>query len=307
MATKKKQKIVSKDDLRKLMKEKTFSIKRVSKKIEHPLAKYNSLDQLTCALCNIVIKSDALWVPHLQSRQHKETVELVKAPGPAVQKRKLPPEPDSHNKKQKDNGKTRGTAGLPANFYDNTSKKTALSLADYSSDEESEEDESTAAKTTTTTSASTSNLGHPSLPADFFDSGDKPEVEDEPKEKVMADVLPEGFFDNPKQDAKVRKVEYRDKMEDEWEMFQKAMKEENHVSEAIVEEEDEQINVDRNIEEIDDQINRWKEVNDLTIKKEEMPHKSDNKSSDSDNDSDIDLDNMEDLLDWRAKKVKIKK
>lgn len=54
---------------------------------------------------------------------------------------------------------------LPANFYDNTSKKTALSLADYSSDEENEEDESTAAKTTTTTSASTSNLGHPSLPA----------------------------------------------------------------------------------------------------------------------------------------------
>lgn len=39
MATKKKTKIVSKDDLRKLMKEKTFSIKRVSKKIEHPLAK----------------------------------------------------------------------------------------------------------------------------------------------------------------------------------------------------------------------------------------------------------------------------
>lgn len=30
-----------------------------------------------------------------------QTVELVKAPGPAVQKRKLPPEPDSHNKKQK--------------------------------------------------------------------------------------------------------------------------------------------------------------------------------------------------------------
>jgi hypothetical protein len=33
--------------------------------------------------------------------------------------------------------------------------------------------------------------------------------------------------------------------------------------------------------------NRWKEVNDLHIKKEEMPHKTDKKTSDSDNDSDM--------------------
>ena len=39
MATKKKQKIVSKEDLRRLMKEKTFSIKTKSKRIDHPLAK----------------------------------------------------------------------------------------------------------------------------------------------------------------------------------------------------------------------------------------------------------------------------
>lgn len=40
----------------------------------------------------------------------------------------------------------------------------------------------------------------------------------------MADKLPEGFFDDPILDAKVRKVEYVDKEEEEWNAFQKAMK-----------------------------------------------------------------------------------
>ena len=52
--------------------------------------------------------------------------------------------------------------------------------------------------------------------------------------------------------------------------------------------------------------NRWKEVNDLHIKKEEMPHKTDKQTSDSDNDSDIDDENLEDFLDWRSKKIQIK-
>ena len=38
---------------------------------------------------------------------------------------------------------------------------------------------------------------------DFFDSGVKREEITEEKPKTMADILPEGFFDNPKADAKV--------------------------------------------------------------------------------------------------------
>jgi hypothetical protein len=41
---------------------------------------------------------------------------------------------------------------------------------------------------------------------DFFDSGIKPASEVVPQERVMADVIPEGFFDNPKQDAKVSSI-----------------------------------------------------------------------------------------------------
>lgn len=39
---------------------------------------YNELNQLTCALCKIVVKSEALWPVHLNSKTHKDTVLIVK-------------------------------------------------------------------------------------------------------------------------------------------------------------------------------------------------------------------------------------
>jgi hypothetical protein len=48
-------------------------------KISHPLAKYNTNDQLTCIICNVAIKSEILWQTHLQSRNHKENVASLKS------------------------------------------------------------------------------------------------------------------------------------------------------------------------------------------------------------------------------------
>ena len=42
-------------------------------------------------------------------------------------------------------------------------------------------------------------------------------------------ALPEGFFDDPKMDAKARKVEYKDPMTEEWEKFQKSIAKETDV------------------------------------------------------------------------------
>jgi hypothetical protein len=41
--------------------------------------------------------------------------------------------------------------------------------------------------------------------------------------------LPEGFFDDPQADARIRKVEYVDKMEVEWDAFTREMKQETNV------------------------------------------------------------------------------
>ena len=42
-------------------------------------------------------------------------------------------------------------------------------------------------------------------------------------------ALPEGFFDDPHLDARIRKVEYVDKMEVEWDAFTREMKQETNV------------------------------------------------------------------------------
>ncbi|XP_035824688.1 zinc finger protein 830 [Aplysia californica] len=143
---------------------------------------------------------------------------------------------------------------------------------------------------------------------DFFDPGEEPSGSEEKPEsqqnKKMSEILPEGFFDDPKMDAKVRKVEYKDKMEEEWDLFQRAMKEEAHVSEVIMEEEDEQANLDRNIDEIDDQIHRWQEVENLHVKKETIL-KTTTKEGQKDEDSgdDLEEEDLDQFLEWRAKKV----
>ena len=85
----------------------------------------------------------------------------------------------------------------------------------------------------------------PSLP-DFFDKTLKTEdnVWPQKKQSTAADnqsakdadppsqnaSLPEGFFDDPKRDAKARKVEYKDPELQEWEKFQKSIQKEDDVS-----------------------------------------------------------------------------
>lgn len=41
-------------------------------KINSPLARYNALGQLSCQLCKVPVKSEALWEAHIQTKQHKE-------------------------------------------------------------------------------------------------------------------------------------------------------------------------------------------------------------------------------------------
>lgn len=50
------------------------------KKIESPLAKYNNAGQLTCVICNVVVKSEMVWTAHINGRQHREQVLALKKP-----------------------------------------------------------------------------------------------------------------------------------------------------------------------------------------------------------------------------------
>jgi len=56
---------------------------------------------------------------------------------------------------------------------------------------------------------------------------------------------------------KARHVEYKDPIEEEWEKFQKEIKEEVTVSSQIIEEDHEEATAERQIEEIDEQLRNW--------------------------------------------------
>lgn len=123
-------------------------------------------------------------------------------------------------------------------------------------------------------------------------------------------------------DAKARNQEYKDPNDEEWEKFQKEIKEATNISMAIISEEQEESTAERQIAEIDEQIRNWSRVLDLEKKKEQVktmkgvkgsemsssPAKgtgqpaqtaNDNDREDDDDDADEEFD---EFLDWRAKK-----
>ncbi|NXC65535.1 ZN830 protein, partial [Anhinga anhinga] len=195
---------------------------------------------------------------------------------------------------------------LPADFFDETKQDSAneqlskgagpsLLSGDYDDDddddEEEEKDQSNKSCATPKTEIPlpTQEVIANSLPADFFDSKttaapivshsgsiQKPEIQEKIVERKenTAEALPEGFFDDPEVDAKVRKVDApKDQMDKEWDEFQKAMRQVNTISEAIVAEEDEEGRLDRQIGEIDEQIECYRRVELLRNRQDVMKEK----------------------------------
>ncbi|NXL94915.1 ZN830 protein, partial [Alectura lathami] len=196
---------------------------------------------------------------------------------------------------------------LPGDFFDETetnsakkqlSKGSGPSLLsgnydDEDDDEEEEEEQDQSNKSSVMHKAElpppTREVTPNSLPTDFFDSKttaapvvshsgsiQKPEIQEKTVERKenTAEALPEGFFDDPEVDAKVRKVDApKDQMDKEWDEFQKAMRQVNTISEAIVAEDDEEGRLDRQIGEIDEQIECYRRVEALRNRQELMKEK----------------------------------
>nr|XP_021187945.2 zinc finger protein 830 [Helicoverpa armigera] len=277
------------EEMRRLMAErKKKNIKPT--KIDNPLAKYNNTGQLMCILCNSVVRSEHVWQVHLNSKQHRENVEKAKklkeltnnfTVGKIKHKSGSPPKDAPPEKKLKGILKNaeapqpivqppKNNAPQVISFHDEEIKRTPLNVP----------------------------------PA--ANSGDVPATSSTEAESVPGSEqpIPEGFFDDPILDAKVRNIEYKDPIEEEWDKFQKEIKEEATASAEIIAGEQEEATAERQIDEIDEQIRIWSKVLDLELKKEEtkktiqeMEKMSEDDIGDSENEDDID-----EFLDWRAKK-----
>ena len=340
MAPKKAKKVINQDELRRLMREKQRQ-STDKKRVESPYAKYNSLGHLSCVLCNAPVKSELLWQTHVLGKQHKEKVSELKASAHTqpqqnpLLKRKTQ-EPDDSGRKAKS---TRGESSSSA-ISDDVFKKphpklptpaqrsAGLSLLagvyDEDEDEEMEEGGTSAEDKTSGTPNQGDSTAPAGLPDDFFDSSlpTTPTVShsgsimkaDEQEKSVekkgnSAESLPEGFFDDPVRDAKVRNVEApKDLMDKEWDEFQKEIRQVNTKSDAIVAEDDEEGRIERQIEEIDEQIECYRRVEVLRDRRDVVKNKSVQESNDDKeaNDMDIEEEDEEELLrllarDWRAK------
>ncbi|XP_049870443.1 zinc finger protein 830 [Pectinophora gossypiella] len=279
------------EEMRRLMAErKKKDIKPV--KIDNPLAKYNSAGQLMCILCSSVVRSENVWQVHLNSKQHRGNVEQAKKLKQltnnftvAKQKRLSPPKDAPPEKKIKGILKN---ASTPAPVIQKP-KNNAPDIITFHNEEIKR-----APLNPVVVEAVKQEALNPS----------SSKVKEEDKLQQPDQPIPEGFFDDPILDAKVRNIEYKDPVEEEWEKFQKEIKEEATTSAEIIAGEQEEATAERQIEEIDEQMRIWSRVLDLELKKDETKKKKqevEQMSEDEDDESDSEA-NLDEYLDWRAKK-----
>ena len=127
----------------------------------------------------------------------------------------------------------------------------------YSDSSSSDEAENS---TTTSIKGNLTNLFKVKVDEDDKNNSSKPESS-----------LPAGFFDDPETDAKMRGVETpADKMDREWETFQKELQHEAVQSEQLIEEEQDTGHLDREIDEIDEQIQYYTRIDKLCDQKDKI-------------------------------------
>ncbi|XP_017569084.1 zinc finger protein 830 [Pygocentrus nattereri] len=332
MASKGK-KAVSQEELRRLMKEKQRAAER-QRRVQSPFAKYTSAGRLTCALCGEQMKSEAVWQAHVLGRGHKERVGRLKEGQEQGLKRKKEEEEqqgagkrakEERKKEQEGTGKEdKGQKGLPAgDFQSKGAAGLGLLAGQYGDDDDEDEEED---KGDDANAGPKPPGGAAGLPADFFESavpsgtpskttGEEEEQgeEEEGKGTVAKPELqlPEGFFDDPVRDARVRNVDTpREQMDREWEEFQKEMRQVNSASDAIVAEDDEEGRIERQIDEIDEQIECFRRVELLRAKQEAAQVRTAKQRAAAEEEnreaSENDEEDEEELLhvlsrDWRAK------
>ncbi|GAB1860829.1 Zinc finger protein 830 [Camponotus japonicus] len=281
---------LTQNDLRKAMNEQKKKL-GIIKKIDSPLAKYTDSGQLMCILCKSIVRNETVWPVHLNSKIHKENVTLAKTTKLETEsttrtsnvlsfKRPFSPSQDIVvNKKIKtilknsNSKEIQSKSILPTDFFHNNFKQVnSISMQKLESKD------------------STVNVADIHL-----------EAEEEKIKDTNLTVLPEGFFDDPVMDAKVRNVEYKDPIEEEWEKFQKEIKEETVQSAQIIADDQEEATTERQMDEIEEQIRHWSRVIDLAKRMEQVQSTDRKQENIDDDDLSSDEAEFEEFLDWRAK------
>lgn len=282
-----------------------------SKRIESPLAKYNSIGQLTCLVCNQVVKSENLWNAHLNSKTHLDNKNKLKTQLTKSSTTSSIPSSLSNNSVdniQKNVFKRPASATQHEEISVNSSLKTVNSKLEADIDLKlSVKKQKLNDLVDKKSNDLHLKLEPPSIKMDISENNQSEPTSAEQSETSKVNplleaapstALPEGFFDDPDMDDKVRGVSRADNLEAEYEEFKKIMQTEEHKSDKIVEQDDLLRDVDRDLEEVDELINRWSKIEDLHNRREailkankrKMEEKQiNNKEADESDSSDVDL------------------
>lgn len=322
----------SKTDFKQLI---ASSDKFAAKKIESPFAKYNSLGQLTCIICNQVVKSELVWNAHLNSKTHIDNKNKLKSQLTSAGGSETPAPASSSDKKQPSNATvsqkvetkpppaqeagddSSGGFKRPAPVPPSTNKQLLQKLI-QEADEDEDEDEDVGER------AKKIKLDNLVEKTDSIDlnrkvdekvAKEEDESKKEPVDETEPGALPEGFFDDPDLDAKARGFSRAENLEAEYEEFKKIMQTEEVKSDSLIERDDNLRDLDRNIIEVDELITRWSKIenlhqmretlvaNRLKKKNAQENEKMDTGKTTNDSDSDSDVDLTEAYLSIRSKNI----
>lgn len=284
MGTKQK---YSQHDLRRLMQEQKTKANAAQSavkktKIDSPLAKYID-GQLTCVLCQSVVRSEEVWKVHLNAKQHKDNVIAAKELKERVEKQKT----NAGNKRPAPPVQEAVPEKKPKGILKNATPRPVP--------------------------VATSEVPKPPVVPMEVTEEVKEEGEEVPGDGT---ALPEGFFDDPKKDAVARNLEYKDPVQEEWDRFQKEIREAATVSNEIIAEDQEESTAERQIVEIDEQIRNWSRVLMMEKRKEERMRRqqeranqktkvekieSEDEDDEQESDNDDEMDEDVAFGSWRAK------
>ncbi|XP_067617602.1 zinc finger protein 830 [Eurosta solidaginis] len=237
-------------------------------KVESKLAKTHPNGHIECIICKVALKSAALWKVHSNSKLHKERIMIAKQIKSTFQGGTV-------------ENKSKGSIKIPTQLDDKRAETSTSTKAT-----KTQEQPKISATPTITASLP------PPFPENIATATNN-----------ASTALPEKFFDDPVKDAKVRNTEYKDPQAEEWERFQREIREASSVSVAIIAGEQIESAFDRDIDEINDQMIHWSRYMNLEARKGVLrgikEQQSDMQSSDENEDEDDET--TTEFSDWRSK------
>nr|XP_046915497.1 zinc finger protein 830-like [Dermatophagoides farinae] len=274
MATSSSKMKLSQQELRQLMREKTIQSKKCTR-IDSPLARYDERGQLWCRICNQIINNELLWSTHLIGKSHKKKVEELKQKSKSLTTKESLPSSSGPLKRSLNVDEKMET--IVANKIRKSSENKEEDIGDNKSIQ-------TASNVVTLDS---------SLPVDFFDNGNEKPVEKQTNE-LLSSQIPKGFFDDPQIERKVRKTPLDETLDNQFELFRKEIAEQSLVSQNLMDEEYEDLEKEKALTEIDEQIENWAKVDEIQKKIEVIHKKHDENMEMNDNDDNSDNQDADD-------------